>query len=808
MMADLGLSRRDLVSAPEDGGFRRSDPRKQQDVVKEFEARRTRLQRTDSAADEQVQRLRAWNSKQIAVSLHLSCSHSTNMHAAETTFERDSITDQLENRFSGQGHRAALSTAREYDRKWEEAEARFGEERRLHLQQRYGNNYVATPSPPRSGQDRFRSSPSGSTPRSFSGGHGGQGGNRNFERGRVVSGPSNPNRAPSPRASGTVRFAPGGRRVEPRTSGARTAALPPSVPAVTRLPTAGMRVSTVASAFHTLPTPAARASMPPAPAQAPRPPSVVSTASTRTAPADETAANSHTLDERMRFKMRAEGFVANLEEKVEREAYYRAHPDRVKYYEQAKKSLLKDAFRLVKQSDAASTSEYLSAHKDREWMFTAALKAKELVQNANDAESNAYYAAHPEHIDFIKPAIFYFRDRQGTAATPTPASTSQLPTTTASITSIPATATTSTPTSAPPPTRTLPTNAVTITPTQTTAKSSTPTSTLAPTNQLPTITASSTSTPSTATTLLAAAAPPPTSAVPTDTVTITQSPTTVAIAAPARTRSSAAAAFAVQTLTSTGLLTARSRPSAASAPTTTATSAPVRARSSAAAALAAQTLTNTGLLTARSQPSTAADPLTAGTSAPARARSTAATALAAQASASIVPLTVRSQPSTASAPTSAAASLPVSAPSTDASVATAQAPTTTMAPVATSQSSAAPAQEFQQQDPSSSRNSLDSANSVETAASEPAPSALGSLSATFLDITGRILAVKTNPVNVPAHININVTSRARRYDPRNLVLDIEALANMMQERSNGVGRSSTGAPQGARLTDDGPWQIL
>lgn len=65
MMADLGLERRDVVSAPTaDGKGRgaREDPRAQAAIAADFEARRTRIL-AGGPNDERAARLRAWNSK-------------------------------------------------------------------------------------------------------------------------------------------------------------------------------------------------------------------------------------------------------------------------------------------------------------------------------------------------------------------------------------------------------------------------------------------------------------------------------------------------------------------------------------------------------------------------------------------------------------------------------------------------------------------------------------------------------------------------------------------------------------------------
>lgn len=66
MLADLGLERRDIVSAPDEipkGHRVREDPREQAAVAADFEARRRRNRLTETGdGDERMARLKAWNS--------------------------------------------------------------------------------------------------------------------------------------------------------------------------------------------------------------------------------------------------------------------------------------------------------------------------------------------------------------------------------------------------------------------------------------------------------------------------------------------------------------------------------------------------------------------------------------------------------------------------------------------------------------------------------------------------------------------------------------------------------------------------
>ena len=64
MLADLGLERRDIVSAPDDDRRAHVDPREQARVAAESKARRAKLGgEAKGAESERDARLRAWNSK-------------------------------------------------------------------------------------------------------------------------------------------------------------------------------------------------------------------------------------------------------------------------------------------------------------------------------------------------------------------------------------------------------------------------------------------------------------------------------------------------------------------------------------------------------------------------------------------------------------------------------------------------------------------------------------------------------------------------------------------------------------------------
>ena len=115
--------------------------------------------------------------------------------------------ENLENRFNGQGHRAALRRNIQSNGDRSEAmQARVGEERQMYLQERgpaHRNNVSKLRK-----QAEFAAllgSNAPSTPLTHRGHQG---------RGRVAPNrPTNHARAPSPRASGTIRFVPGGQMI-------------------------------------------------------------------------------------------------------------------------------------------------------------------------------------------------------------------------------------------------------------------------------------------------------------------------------------------------------------------------------------------------------------------------------------------------------------------------------------------------------------------------------------------------------------------------------------------------------------------
>lgn len=119
---------------------------------------------------------------------------------AREIFSTDEISNQLHNRYDGQGHRAQLAESlrhRHYDAHSEVLEARVGEERAMYVREwpGKGSHYAAAPSPCHVNQGQ-------STPRSI-------------------------NRACSPRSSGNVRFVHGQRVAgQPESTNLGTNAIP------------------------------------------------------------------------------------------------------------------------------------------------------------------------------------------------------------------------------------------------------------------------------------------------------------------------------------------------------------------------------------------------------------------------------------------------------------------------------------------------------------------------------------------------------------------------------------------------------
>ncbi|KAK3686346.1 hypothetical protein LTR37_019936 [Vermiconidia calcicola] len=470
MMADLGIERRDIVSAPSTdarGRVVREDTQQQDAIREQVDDRRRRHNDAADGEDTRTARLRAWNT--------------------ETTFEQDEVTSQLQNRFSGQGHRAGLGMKLRgtYDESIEQMDARVGEERRLHLQSRgegFNRNYVPTPAP--NGRNRFRDEilNGAATPRSSPGRH-------TFpDHGRHRPSNRAPNhaRAPSPRASGTRRFEPTRQRAEARAStaanpgiqaaaamraaagntAATQAATPiapskntgPTAPASTRAannvrtgiaalspaaapaikaaaalratanrtgtPAASPRVPEASSgpssrASSTVP---AGTSLPPLAAAptsvaAPRQTAIPKSSAASTPSVGDKKSTTTTSQDRARaeiYRTKALWYAATPGEECD--LYHEKFPDRKQYLGPARQKLIKEVIALAKSGDQRDIQGYLKLHYERKWMFEAALKAKQQVESDSEEAIEAYYSTHSDQADFFSAAVDVF-DRKMTEDT-------------------------------------------------------------------------------------------------------------------------------------------------------------------------------------------------------------------------------------------------------------------------------------------------------------------------------------------------------------------------------------------------------
>lgn len=109
----------------------------------------------------------------------------------------------------------------------------------------------------------------------------------------------------------------------------------------------------------------------------------------------------------MRFVKEAQWFAANPG--PETDQHHRDHPDREKYTRDAFVKIVRRVFFLAQDPDGSEAADYVSEYSDRKWLFDEAMKAKAFVETGRATEMDAYYAAHPEHIDFCKAARKYFK---------------------------------------------------------------------------------------------------------------------------------------------------------------------------------------------------------------------------------------------------------------------------------------------------------------------------------------------------------------------------------------------------------------
>ncbi|GAB1731338.1 hypothetical protein NU195Hw_g5212t1 [Hortaea werneckii] len=449
MMADLGADRRDMISFSDDQSSGRAlgpDSGQTGVVNNAYTARRTRVSTAGSSQDGGVIALppevQAWKSK---VSITYLTVQSADHFSDPANFERNDVAEQLEDRDGGQSHRAALSarvrSGAQYEAQYEATEVRYGEERNLYLRDK-SNNYVASATPRKSKQERFRELPRGSsTPRIVPNASSSSGGSRANKRGRVVSTPQNPNRARSPRSYGTVHYGPAKKpsnqpsasmsvskqaaamlreKYDATTHGTRSFTTPsPGVETQINLPAQrsdNVRAS-LPGQFNTVAevsssTDLARSAANPSDTR-----SQTFTGSARNgdeALSQDSDLSKHPWHDRLKYTRMAEYYVVHPGPAAD--AYRKRSADREVYFREAEKSLIKQAFSYAKNVQSQETQAYLKDNKNRQWMIDEAVKAKDFVERDALAEMDAYHAGHPHLVSFGKAAKFYFKPKSESSA--------------------------------------------------------------------------------------------------------------------------------------------------------------------------------------------------------------------------------------------------------------------------------------------------------------------------------------------------------------------------------------------------------
>ncbi|RMX97484.1 hypothetical protein D0866_16282, partial [Hortaea werneckii] len=391
-LADLGLARRDMISTSDDSSDRAARPDSvQAGVVNNANtARRAQISTAGSSEGSGVSALQAWNNP--------------------ANFERDDVTEQLEDHGGGQSHRDALSASvrrgAQYDAQYEATEVRYGPERALFLSDR-SNNYVASTTPRKSKQERFRELPRGSsTPRVVPNASSSSG-SRASERGRLVSTPQNPNRARSPRSYGTVRYDPGRKQSNKpslsMSASLQAAAMPREKFGATThgtrsstTPSLGLETTIHPPAQH---SDAVRTSLP---GQF----NAVAEVSSSTEVA-RTTSNSFDTPRQTFTGLARNGDGAHSQvSDLPKHSYH----DQIKYTKMAE-------YHVANPGPAADAYRKRSA--DRE-----AVKAKDFVERDALAEMDAYHADHPHLVPFGKAAKVYFKPKSESSADPSQQSTS------------------------------------------------------------------------------------------------------------------------------------------------------------------------------------------------------------------------------------------------------------------------------------------------------------------------------------------------------------------------------------------------
>ncbi|KAF2864030.1 hypothetical protein K470DRAFT_267526 [Piedraia hortae CBS 480.64] len=376
VLSDLGQDRREELTAPEDPNMHIS-AREERLIRLEFEDRRRNVIRAANAAngDQVANNILKWNTASFVPADDLAFKH--------------------ENRYCGQGHRAALTQmqrgtesrfdgpgdAREYNPFGRHSDARRGEDMTSR----------AHPGDARSGQEE------NFNPRHNDTRHDQKQNASTHER---VGRPEEP-KAVTQEGAGF----PGARNMPQPIAPQVTA---PVQPELCQNQTRASRATSISSA---------RIGCPASPGQF-----RAEGGQRKRAPPPTVAPP--LMDAEKRLILMGEYYAANPGPKCDE--YYRKFPDRLKYLAPAREKLVREAVQYAKNPDSRDTEVYIETHKDRKWMIEEAVKAKKMIEAGDKAAFDSYYQAHPELKDFGQIALQKFKPKpnQGVAPTTTSASTS------------------------------------------------------------------------------------------------------------------------------------------------------------------------------------------------------------------------------------------------------------------------------------------------------------------------------------------------------------------------------------------------
>ena len=306
-----------------------------------------------------------------------------------------------------------MKYGRGYDSRNEERENCYGEERALYLQEREARgkgNYIASARSRVVGHERFAGHLLRRTPRSFSTGYNVSQTSLGRPANDVGSGRQ---RATSPRAFGTVRFASGGQRIENNGSASQKQSAPVPRPAITfrsgnRPPAlAAITSSPRVSSAPTLMSPVKENTAPAISAPVPKAPGGSST--------------SLQFYQNEGYKLRALWYAANPGK--ETDEHYKKYPDRMPYLVMARNLIAKETASLAEDLNERDAQEYIRTHKERAWMMDVAVKVKHDVEHGT-AQVQDHYTLHPEHKDFC--LVAQEARPRATLVSPGPVSTVQL----------------------------------------------------------------------------------------------------------------------------------------------------------------------------------------------------------------------------------------------------------------------------------------------------------------------------------------------------------------------------------------------